>query len=536
MSERLIMRKVREVLRLKFECGRSQREIALACRIGQSTVSEYITRALAAGLTWRDVAAISDVEVESRLFHQVGRNEPALRTPIDFEWVHRELRRSAVTLQLLWAEYHAGGRRADGSLPYQYSQFCDLYGQWRSKLAVSMRQVHRAGEKAFVDYSGKKPVVCDSITGEVREVELYVAVLGASNYTYAEATLTQRLPDFVASTVRAFEYFGCVPQVLVPDQLRSAVSSPDRYEPDINTTFLEMANHYGVAVIPARPARPRDKAKVEAGVLVTQRWILARLRTRRFTSLAELNEAIAELLEELNHRPFQKLEGCRHSAFESLERPVMKPLPARRYEMGEWAKARVNVDYHIAFDDRFYSVPVALVGERVEIRATASVVEILHRGERVATHPRSHARKGTAVTIDEHRPRSHREYGKWPPERMMGWAASFGPNVARVVECILRRYPRPEMGYRASLGMIRCAQKYGATRTDAACAHALAASGASGPSRKYVEAILKLRREQIAVQTPARPSTSTPHENIRGATYYDKEQEEDDGRNHPEAE
>jgi transposase len=529
------MRKVREVLRLKFECGRSQREIALACSVGQSTVSEYVTRAQAAGLTWEQVRAMTEVDLEARLFRQIGCNEPASRTPVDFEWVHRELRRPAVTLQLLWTEYHRVGRRPDGSLPYQYSQFCDLYAQWRSKLAVSMRQVHHAGEKAFVDYSGKKPTIFDPITGEVKEVEVYVAVLGASNFTYAEATATQRLPDFVASTVRAFEYFGCVPQVLVPDQLRSAVSCPDRYEPDINTTFLEMANHYGVAVIPARPARPRDKAKAEAGVLVAQRWILARLRTRRFTRLPDLNDAIGELLEELNRRPFQKLEGCRRTAFENIDRPAMKPLPARRYEMGEWAKARVNVDYHVAFDDRFYSVPVALVGERVELRATASVVEILHRGQRIATHARSYARKGTAVTLEEHRPRSHREYGKWPPERMLGWAASFGPNTARVVECILRRYPRPEMGYRASLGMIRCAQKYGAARTEAACAQALAVSGASGPSRKYIEAILKLGREQIALEAPGRLASPVPHENIRGSTYYDKEQEDDDGRDHPEA-
>ena len=529
------MRKVREILRLRLECGRTMREIAVSCAVGPATVSDYLARAHAAGLTWPQAASLSEAEVEARLFREVGRNEPSERAPIDFEWVHRELRRTGVTLHLLWAEYQQGvGQRADASRPYQYSQFCDLYASWRQKLAVSMRQVHRAGEKAFVDYSGKKLAVADSRTGEVTEVELYVVVLGASNYTYAEATRTQQLGDFVGSTVRAFEYFGAVPQVLVPDQLRSAVTGPDRYEPDINATFLEMASHYGVAVIPARPRRPRDKAKVEAGVLLAQRWIVARLRNRVFYDLRTLNEAIAELLEELNERPFKKLEGCRRSTFESVDRPAMKALPARRYEIGEWAKARVNVDYHIAFDERLYSVPVALVGERVEIRATVTTVEILHGGERVASHARSYGRKGSATTCEEHRPRSHQEYGKWPPERMVAWGSSYGPNVARVIECILARYPRPELGYRASLGMMRLAQKHGPARTDAACARALSVSGPSGPTRKYVEAILRLRLDQVPLQPRETTTNAGTHENVRGGDYYAKEETGAERRDHSE--
>jgi transposase len=535
MSERLTMRKVREILRLRHDCGRPLREIAVSCAVGPATVSDYLARAQAAGLTWAQAATLSDAEVEARLFRQVGRNEPAARMPIDFEWVHGELRRTGVTLQLLWAEYQeSAAARGTRGRAYQYSQFCDLYASWRQKLAVSMRQVHRAGEKGFVDYSGKKPVLIDSQSGEVIEVELYVLVLGASNYTYAEATRTQKLGDFVGSTVRAFDYFGAAPHVLVPDQLRSAVSGPDHYEPDINTTFLEMASHYGVAIIPARPRRPRDKAKVEAGVLLAQRWILARLRNRVFSDLRTLNGAIAELLDELNERPFKKLEGCRRSAFESIDRPAMKPLPARRYELGEWSKARVNVDYHLVFDERLYSVPVALVGERVEIRATVTTVEILHGGERVASHARSYGRKGTATTCDEHRPRTHREYGQWPPERMVGWAASFGPNVRQVVECILARYPRPELGYRAALGMMRLAQKHGAVRTDAACARALSVSGPGGPTRKYVEAILKLRLEQLPLQTQETTSTAALHENVRGGDYYAKEETGAERRNDSE--
>ncbi len=269
------MRKVREVLRLKYACGLAQREIAASCAISKGSVSEYLARAHDAGLTWELAGSLSDTEVEARLFKQVGRNEPSARAPIDFEWVHRELRRAGVTLQLLWVEYQqAVATRSDGARPYQYSQFCDLYASWRSRLALSMRQTHRAGERAFVDYSGKTPQLVDADTGEVREVELFVMVLGASNYTYAEATPTQTLPDFLASHVRAFEYFGATPAVLVPDQLRSAITGPDRYDPEVNVAYLEMAQHYGIAVPPARPRKPKDKAKVETGVLVAQRWIL----------------------------------------------------------------------------------------------------------------------------------------------------------------------------------------------------------------------------------------------------------------------
>jgi transposase len=360
-------------------------------------------------------------------------------------------------------------------------------------------------------------------------------VLGASNYTFAEATLTQSLPDFLASHVRAFEYFDALPQVLVPDQLRSAVAGPDRYEPGINAAYLEMAEHYGVAVIPARPRKPRDKAKVEVGVLVAQRWILACLRDRTFFSIDELNAAIAELLERLNTRPFQKLEGSRRTAFESIDRPAMRALPPTRYERADWKKAKVNVDYHVAFDDRFYSVPHALVGARVEVRATSTTIEILHGNVRVASHRRSYAPKGTSVTVDEHRPKSHRDYGAWPPERMTSWAGSFGPSVARVAAMILARYPRPEMGYRAVFGLVRCAEKHGAARTEAACARALLAGGAMGPTRKHVEAILKHGIERAFVAPPVPDAVPVSHDNVRGGDYFDKEETRDHGRNDSEA-
>lgn len=517
------MRKIREVLRLKLECGRSHRQIAASCQLGAGTVSDYVSRAGRSGLTWPDVQALTDAELEARLFRQRQHPPSAARTPVDCEWVHQELRRTGVTLQLLWTEYtEAAQGRADGLEPYQYSQFCEHYHRWRGRLDLVMRQTHRAGEKAFIDYSGKRPTIIDPETGEVVEVELFVMVLGASNYTFAEATRTQSSADFISSIVRGLEFFGGVPEVLVPDQLRSAVTGPDRYDPDINAALLELAQHYDTAVIPARPRKPRDKAKVEVGVQVAQRWIMARLRHQRFFSLDEINNAIAELLDELNRRAFKKLPGCRLSAFESIDQPKLKALPARRFEPAELSWPRVNIDYHVVFDDRYYSVPHALTGQRVEVRATTSVVEILHGGERVASHRRCFGPKGSAVTSEAHRPLSHRDYGKWPPERLVSWASKLGPNVERVAKMTLDQYPRPEMGYRVVLGLIRSGEKHGAARFDAACARALDVGGSTAPRRKYIEALLRAGLERI----PARQEKLRPlgdHENIRGGAYYDKE-------------
>ena len=514
------MRKVREILRLKHERKLSDRQIALAIGIARSTVGEYLARAEADGLTWGIAETLGDADVEARLFRQLGQNEPTTRAPIDFNWVHMELRRAGVTRQLLWTEYQeAVASGPTGWRPYQYSQFCDLYEEHRAKLQPSMRQVHRAGEKAFIDYSGKRPRLVDATTGEVTEVELFVMVLGASNYTYAEATRTQTLGDFVGSTVRGLEYFGAVPEMLVPDQLRSAVKTPHRYEPEINATFAEMARHYATAVVPARPRKPKDKAKVEGGVLVAQRWILASLRNRRFFTLKELNAAIWELLEKLNRRPFQKLEGCRRSVFDKLERPAMMALPARRYELGEWKlKVGVNIDYHVEYDHRFYSVPCALMNSRVDVRATATVIEIWQCGVRVTSHERSYGPRGTAVTEPEHRPRAHREWGNWPPERLVGWAEQIGAKTAEVVAAILTHRTHPETGRRACLGLMRMAEKYSPERLEAASGRAMAIKS---PTYKSVEAILKTGFDKVMLKEEVEAKTVT-HENIRGGAYFDR--------------
>jgi transposase len=529
------MRKIREVLRLRHECGCQHRQIALACELSPSTVCDYLSRAERAGLTWEQAKPLSDAEVEAKLFEHVGRSEPAARAVVDFQWVHAELGRVGVTLQLLWSEYAAAAKQR-GAQPYQYSQFCELYGGWRDRRRLSMRQVHRAGEKLFLDYSGKKPRICDHETGEVTEVELFVGVLGASNYTFAEATMSQTVPDFCASTVRALEYFGAAPAIAVPDQLRSAVKRPDRYDPDINDAFAELGQHYGIAIIPAPPRKPKGKAKVEAGVLIAQRWILARLRNRVFFTLADLNAAIAELLEELNTRRFQKLPGTRREAFETIDRPRMKALPRLRFELPQRKKTRANIDYHIEFDDRLYSVPFKLRREPIEVRATPSTVECFHGGKRVASHRRSYARPGTPVTEPEHRPREHQDYGEWSPKRMTEWAGRFGPHVAEVARRTMAQYPQPEMGFRPVLGILRVADKYGAEAMDAACQRALSVAGKSAPHRRHIEAILKRGIERAApANAPTQPRSADEHEHVRGPSYYATENDNDPRRNDSEA-
>ena len=377
------MRKIRDVLRLYFAAALSIRAIARSLGTSPSTVGEYLRRAKVAGLSWPVPESVDDTGLERRLFPPPPPSRTARPLP-DWSEVHRELRRKSVTLSLLWQEYketHPEG--------LQYSWFCEQYRAWAAKLDLVMRQEHRAGEKLFVDYAGQTVPVVDRKTGAVRQAQIFVAVLGASSYTFAEATWTQTLPDWTASHVRAFAFYGGCPELVVPDNLRSGVSRAHRYEPDLNPTYHDLARHYGVAVLPARVRRPRDKAKAEVAVQVVERWILAALRHRTFFSLAELNAAIAELLERLNTRRFRKLPGSRRSQFEELDRPALRPLPNSPYVFAEWQAARASTDYHVEVDGHYYSVPHALVRRQLDVRLTARTVECFHRGQRVASHVRS---------------------------------------------------------------------------------------------------------------------------------------------------
>jgi transposase len=507
------MRKIKEVLRL-HSLGLQQRAIARACSISQSTVSEYMKASTVAGLAWNDIADWDEARLVAAL-------TPAAKTPPrrnqkpepDFAAIQAELQQlKHLTLQLVWEEYTAA--HPEG---YRYSRFCELYQRWRSKLEVVLRQDHRAGEKLFVDYAGSTIAVTNPHDGEIKPAQVFVGVLGASSYAFAEATWTQGLADWIGSHIRAFEFFGAVPEIVVPDNLKSAVTKPCRYEPGINVTYEEMARHYGVAVIPARARKPRDKAKVEVGVQVVQRWILAALRKRTFFSLSEANEAIDELLAKLNERRFRKREGSRRSLFESLDRPAMKPLPAERYQYGEWKTARVNIDYHVEFDRHWYSVPHQLTHQQVEIHATATAIEILHKGVRVASHVRSRATH-KHTTVASHMPKAHQRHVEWTPSRVIEWAAKIGPATAQVVERILAAKRHPEHGFRAGLGIIRLGEKYTHARVEAAARRALASGTCSYPS---LQSILE---NNLDSQLPEPASSAAPpadHPNLRGPGYYD---------------
>ena len=513
--KRLQMRKLREILRLKYEVGLSHRAVSKACSIGLGTVSLYLKRAADAGLTWPLPTDADDAALESMVFRRpVSHAGPRPRP--DMASIHQELKRPGVTLYLLWMEYLEN--YPDG---YRYSQYCDLYRRWRKKLNPSMRQPHKAGEKSFIDYSGKKPHYIDQETGEEIQVELFVAALGASNYTFAEATMRQDLPCWVESHNRMSEYFGGTSEIWVPDNLKSGVTKPCRYEPEINRTYQELADHYGAVVIPARVRRPKDKAKVEGAVLIAQRWILAVLRDRTFFSLSELNAGIREALDKLNHRPMKKLGVSRRELFEKLDQPALNPLPGKRYEMAEWKRCRVNIDYHVEVDRNYYSVPYQLLHERVEARTTVAMVEIFHKDKRVASHRRLPGR-GKSSTRTEHMPRSHRAHTEWSPSRLIHWAEKAGPATGRLVAEILRNQRHPENGYRSCLGVMRLGKRHGEERLEAACARA---ETLRSYSYRTVKNILSSGMDRVPLEKEATLGTSPDHENIRGADYYQKKEE-----------
>ena len=508
-ANRITMRRIREVLRLKHECGLPNARIAAALGIAKGSVANYLAAATAAGLTHSEAQALDDAALNGRL-HPQRYVYPQFAVP-NFGEIHRELRRKGVTLQLLWEEYranHPGG--------YGYSQFCEHYRRFARKLDPVLRQEHRAGERMFTDFAGPTIPVHDPRTGEITPAHLFVAVLGASNYTFATATRDQGLEEWLLAHVEAFEYFGGTPQIVVPDNLKAAVSRACRYEPELNPSYAELARHYGMAVIPARPYKARDKAKVEAGVLVVERWIMAALRNRKFLSLTELNAAIRVLLERLNNRPFKKLPGSRASWFREIEAPALRPLPEQRYEFCEWIRAGVNIDYHVAVREHHYSVPHSLVNERVEVRLTARTVEILHRGRRVAAHPRSFVPGGT-TTIEAHRPKAHQRHLAWTPGRIIRWAQSVGVHTAAAVQSILESKPHPEQGYRSCLGILRLAKGYGPERVEAACRRALTGGVCSYRS---IKSILAAKLDAQPLPQPEEAPPVVQHANVRGRGYY----------------
>lgn len=517
-NERLSAVKIVDVLRLKFEAGLSNRQIARSLHISHTTVAEYLRRAEAAGISWPLPESLSPMDLERQLFRQPQRtvgNKAALRVTPDWAEVHQQLKsRKGVTLSLLWQEY----QERHGQAAYQYSQFTHHYRQWLGSIEVVMRQHHVAGEKMFVDYTGELGEVIDPHSGERRAVEIFVAVLGASHYTYAEASWSQSGEDWIGSHIRAFEFFGGCPKVLVPDNLKAAVNRAHRYEPDLNRSYAEMAAYYGVAIVPARVRKPRDKSLVENGVQRVEQWVLARLRHLQCFSLPELNRHIWQLLDALNDRPFQKLPGSRRSQFLALERGALQPLPAQRFVYGQWSYARVAPNVHIKADQCFYSVPYALVGKRVEVRLSASLVEVFHQHQRVACHQRSH-RPGHYETVAAHLPESHRQYLEWTPQRLLAWAEQHGPQTQAFIQALLESRPYPQQAFNACLGAMRLAKSVGHERMEAACRRALHFGAIS---YKSLESILKHGLDHQALPGEAQPSPKPlpDHANVRGPRYY----------------
>lgn len=507
--ERLSMRKLSEVLRLRLEKKLSVRQISLSCNLARSTVADYLGRARVARLGWPLPEGIDEERLEALLF-PVQSNE-TLRSDLDMPYIHREMKRQHMTLQLLWEEYR--GREADG---YSYSQYCQKYRNWLGTQTISLRQEHRAGDKLFIDFAGDRIPIHDPLTGEVSHGHLFVAVLGCSNYTYAEVTATEKLEDWIGAIIRALEFFGGVPNIVVPDNAKALVTSPCWYDPDINITFHELAEYYGFAALPTRPGRPKDKSKVEAGVLIAERWILARLRDQKFFSLGEIHVAVSPLLARLNEHPFKKFPGCRKDLFIRIDKPALKPLPARPYELARWKKVAVNVDYHVEVDGHYYSVPYTLIRHELMARSTHSGVELFHKSRRVAAHVRSY-QKGRHTTVCEHRPPAHAKYLEWTPERIISWAGTVGPHCSEATRRLMAGRRIPEHAFRPCMGIIRLGKRYGNDRVDRACAKALKMHIVG---YRHIESMLKTGRDQLpeVVDVADRPAVS--HDNLRGATYY----------------
>jgi transposase len=520
------MRQIKEVLRLHHEAHLSERQIAHGCRISRSTVQRYLERATAANLGWPLPESLDDTQLERLLFPPGAANaasegrQPSKPRP-DFTRIHQERKANrSVTLQLLWEEFIE--QYPDGA---HYSWFCEQYRDWARHLDVVLRQDHRAGEKTFVDHAGDTIPVIDPATGQMRPAYVFVAVLGASNYTFAEATWTRALPDWIGSHTRALTFFDGATRLIVPDQWKAGVQKPCYWDPELNRTYQEWAMHNGTAIVPARPGHARDKAKVEQGVLLVQRWIVAALRKRQFFSLAQVNEAIAELIVKLNQRPFRKLPGSRLELYQKLDRPALQPLPPQPYVFAEWKKDRVRLDYHVEVDGHYYSVPYPLAQQPVEIRYTAATVEVLYRGKRVASHARSYEKPGTS-TETSHQPKSHQRYREWTPTRLLEWAEAIGPFTRRLVEAMLIHKPHPEAGYRAAMGLRPLASQYGDERLEAAATRAVRSKLFR---LENIRSILRTRLDQqplpMLVTASAEP---VAHDNIRGAAYYGAVVEADD--------
>jgi transposase len=508
---RMSMRKIREVLRLTHELGLSVRQVREATGVGKTAVCEYVNRARVIGITWPVPPEIGDAELERRLFAPAGFHEGSAKPLPDWTKVHEELRRRGVTLMILWEEHRA--EHVDG---HGYSRFCELYGEWRRRLSPTMRQTHVAGDKLFVDWAGDTVPVIDAMTGEVHRAHLFVAVLGASSYTYAEARWSETLPDWIGAHVNALDFIGGVPKAAVPDNLKAGITKPSRYEPGVNRTYQELADHYGFVVLPARIRRPRDKAKVEAAVGIVSRFVLGRLRNRRFFSLVELNDAVRDCVTKINAKVMKQLGQSRNDLYASLDRPALKELPSERYQYAEWKRCTVAPDYHVEVDDHYYSVPFVLLRETVDARFTVGTVEVFHKGKRIASHVRSRV-PHKHTTVPEHMPSSHRRYAEWSPARMLREAEKIGSATVALFAAIMKAKPHPEQGFRSCLGVMSLVRTYGAERVEAASRRG---NDIGATTYGSIKSILQNGLDRAFAEPGTPDASPIRHANIRGRGYY----------------
>jgi len=517
VMERTCMRKIREVLKLRFDSKFSNDRISECCGLSKTSIKRYFRKFKDSGITWPLSEEITDEILEQNLFPKSSGKKPAVIN-LNYEYIFQELKKPDVTLALLWEEY-----KSENPNGYGYSQFCSLYRAYTKTLNYSMRQEHKAGEKVFADFGIADAVkVIDPQTGERIHINLFVCVWGASNYTFSKAVIGEEsLENWLNSSMLAFEYFGCCPKAIIPDNPKSVVTKACFYEPKINMSYAEFAEHYNVVVFPARAGHPKDKAKVEVGVKLAKRWILARLRNRIFHSLPELNEAISEFLEIFNSKQMKRIKKSRKELFEILDMPNALPLPKSRYEFAEWKRVKVNIDYHIEFNGHYYSVPYTLVKQELEVKVTSTLVEIFKSNERICSHRRSYDTHNKTVTIAEHMPKSHREHLEWTPSRILEWAGKYGKDVKELTSKIMLEHPFPEQGYRACLGIIRLEKKFTAERLNRACERALRYHSHSYTA---VRNILQKGLEDLE-ETKSENMPAIKHENVRGSEYYFKEEE-----------
>ena len=506
-AQRITMRKIREVLRLRLSAGLSFRQISASTKLSVGAIQKLSKQAEQQGLSWPLPAELDDAKLAGLFYPQADTRVLDRRQVPDWQQVHQELKRKGMTKHLLWEEYT---QRFPNSC-YSYSQYCDRYRHWLGQQRRSMRQVHKVGEKTFIDYAGSTVGIINPHTGEIWQAQIFVAVLGASNYTFAEASASQSLPDWLQSHVRMFEFFGGCTELLVPDNLRSGVSKACRYDPDLNPAYQQLASHYNVAVMPARPYKPKDKSKAENGVLLVERWILMRLRHQSFFSLSELNRCIAALLTELNNKAFKQLPGCRRDAFEQLDRPALRALPKQAYRYVDIKRVKVNIDYHVQYESHHYSVPHHYVGEKLELHAAETLVQIYFRQTLVASHPRKY-HAGTS-TEPGHMPKRHSQHHKWTPERLKQWAASIGNDTLQWVDWQMESKAHPEQVYRLCLGLLSLSRTYPATRLNAACR---LANRKKLNRLKQIKSILKANRDQLPDELELSTTLPQEHENIRG--------------------